>query len=168
LLELLVDVLGLDAEALAVAPKLARPAQGDLGVRSRLALAAARTGQIARALDWIEGDSERDVVGALGACAHHELSVGQVDRAQGLLERARRFDPSEPRLSELERLARDEKRFRVLLLEEELESLLARNDSGAEAVARALLARERRRSRARAPSCTAGWRASADTGSASA
>jgi hypothetical protein len=37
LLELLVDVLGLDAEALAVAPKLARPAQRDLGVRSSTA-----------------------------------------------------------------------------------------------------------------------------------
>jgi hypothetical protein len=61
LFELLVDVLGLDADALALEPKLAREARRDDRVRTRLALAAARSGQVERALGWLEGLDEPEI-----------------------------------------------------------------------------------------------------------
>jgi hypothetical protein len=74
-LELLVDVLGPDADALAVEPGSRGPRGVNRRVRCRLALAVARIGQVDRALAWIEAETEAEVVGALVACAHHELSA---------------------------------------------------------------------------------------------
>lgn len=149
LLELMVDVLGADADALALEPKLSRAARRDDGVRCRLGTAAARMGDSTTALAWVEGIDTPGALGALLPCARRELEAGELERCQALLERAQRLEPMDPGVSELARALNEEKRFRVLVLEEELDGLLTRGDTReAERVARALRARDSRNAKA--------------------
>lgn len=149
LLELLVDVLGVDAEALALEPKLSRAARRDVSVRCRLGTAAARVGDTTAALAWVEGLDAPEALGAVLPCARRELEAGHLEGCQSLLERGQRLAPLEPGVSELARALSEEKRFRALLLEEELDNLLARGDRiEAERVARELRARDGRNAKA--------------------
>src|SRR5690606_30554807 len=101
------------------------------------------------ALAWVEGLDGPEAVGAIVPCARRELEGGRLESCQSLLERAQRLAPIEPGVSELARALSEEKRFRALLLEEELDSLLARGDSvEAERVARELRARDGRNAKA--------------------
>jgi hypothetical protein len=92
LLGLLVETLGADGEALALEGSLSRAALATPRARGLLALAAARTGDEARALALVRGVEERQAAAVFAALAAGALSRGDAARAQDHLEQARRRD----------------------------------------------------------------------------
>ncbi len=142
LLELLVEHLAADAEALALEPGLAPNARDHPAVRTLLALAAARAGQTRRARAWL-----RDLGGPRGGEVHRaicraELGQGDLAAARHHLDEAVEQDPTSPDLASL---AAELARARAEARRPAEEALQARLDAGeqeaAEPEARALLAR---------------------------
>jgi hypothetical protein len=106
LLELLVDTLAADAEALDLQARLSPEAAGDAGVRVLLGLAAARQGEAGRAEALVRGLSHVRVVEVHAALADGALAAGQLDVAEQHLAAARSFDlPSQALLHIEEALA---------------------------------------------------------------
>ncbi|MFI5299479.1 MAG: tetratricopeptide repeat protein [Polyangiales bacterium] len=94
LLALLVETLGDDGSALAIAEKIDAAVHAETKVRLPLALAAARSGDEARALTWIRGLDDPRSAEIFAALAASALSAGDLDRATAHVERGKRIDPS--------------------------------------------------------------------------
>lgn len=108
LLDLRVEVLGMDAAALALAPSLSAGEKAAPRVRAALALAAARTGDAERALEWVNGSTPAGASpGRLAEVyvALASLAITGRDRpaARRYLDLAADFEPTHPRLGELAR-----------------------------------------------------------------
>lgn len=142
LLELWVELLGMDEQALAVEGRLGPRAREHPRVRSLLALAAARHGEEERALGLV-----RALPGARAAEIHAELAAGAVRRrdpeaASRHLAAVEILDPSEPRLGELRQAVAELLAADVRPAEEALELRFRREGALAvEGEARALLER---------------------------
>ncbi len=98
LLDLLVDLLGMDRQALDLEPRLAAEASAHPGVRALLALAAARLGDRVRALELAAG-----IAGAPAAQIHAALTARAIleqnpDLAGVHLEAVAEHDLTDPRL----------------------------------------------------------------------
>ena len=98
LLALLVETLGDDAGALAIEARIDDAALADARVRAPLALAAARSGEEPRALMMARKLDDAPAAAVLAALATSALARGDLDRAAGHLEQARRRDPACPGL----------------------------------------------------------------------
>jgi len=140
LAELLVDRLGLDADALALEPSLGAAAKAATAVRSRLALAAARSGDARGARRWLAGVRGTPAADALAALARLALSGDDVDGARGALEELREADGAHAELAaladELDRHRAEERRP----AEDALERMRAAGGPDLERHARELLA----------------------------
>lgn len=88
LVELLVDTLADDEAALRLIPDGA-----EAGVRARLAVAAARQGDEARAVRLCDGVSVKEAAEARRILAEAAIRAGDLDRAERLLARAREGEP---------------------------------------------------------------------------
>jgi hypothetical protein len=107
LLDLLVEQLGADADALGVRGSLAADALADPDVRRRLALAAARTRDRETALAFSRGAREADAASVRAVLCRSAVETGELDLAAGDLAATRALDPSHPELRALdEALAR--------------------------------------------------------------
>ncbi len=109
LLELRVDLLGLDAAALEIEPRLSTAARKQPGIRTLLALAAARLGDAAHALELLAGliPAAAGVSLPRAAEAYAALTAGAIrdrDRqaARRHLEQVVEFDPAHPGILRLE------------------------------------------------------------------
>ncbi len=142
LLELLVDHLGQDADALALEDRLDAEAAPAPEVRLLLALAAARCHDHARALRHLRGLSAARAADIWAWLAAGAAERGEVDEATRCLDELGARDPSHP---ELARMREDVARRRAQArqpLEEELQRCFAEGDlARAEAQAKALVAR---------------------------
>lgn len=151
LLDLLVNRLGLDGEAVAIAETAASAALQSPAARAALALAAARLGERERALAWgdgLDGASAAEVLRTLAAGA---IRAGDLAYAASALEQARRSLPVDPeRIAVEEELARA--RAAVVADEEaKLDALTATGDlAGAAELARRILEQHPGSTRARA------------------
>jgi hypothetical protein len=142
LLELLVDHMALDQDALALEDRLTSRAASDPDVRALLAVAAARSGDTARAHRLLNGLAVPRATDARHALAEDALRREAIDDLERCLARLSEADPTHPELvrlrGELQRLRSEARRpaeQQLLLLSE------AGDDSATEAAARALLAR---------------------------
>ncbi|MCP3962846.1 MAG: hypothetical protein GY719_33830 [bacterium] len=142
LLDLWVGTLGMDRRALRAEPRLGAEAKAHSGVRAFLALAAARLGEVERALELatgIAGPRAAEVHAALAARAIRDRDPEAAGRR---LDAVREHDPTHPRIQgladELAALTAESQRPAEEALEQRFqdEGFLA-----AEADARALLAR---------------------------
>jgi len=142
LLELLVDQLALDEEALAFEHRLPERAAADADVRALLAVAASRTGNAAaaqRLLSGLVGPRAADAWCALAEDAVRQKACDDLDRC---LARLIEVDPAHPEVvrlrGEANHLRADERRP----AEQELLQIAGdANDAAVEAAARRLLAR---------------------------
>jgi hypothetical protein len=91
LCELLVENLGADAEALAVAPLFNVEAASHPAVRALLALAAARSGQPKEAVRWLRGVSDAAAASVWLALAERAILDRVVGEAESALGQARAF-----------------------------------------------------------------------------
>ena len=142
LLELLVDQLGLDEQALAIEPQLPERAAADADVRALMAIAAARTGDAvatARLLDGLVGSRAADAWCALAEDAIRRQACDDLDRC---IARLAASDPAHPEIvrlrSEANRLRADARRPAEQVL---LRLTEDGDDAAVEASARTLLAR---------------------------
>ncbi len=101
LLELLIDHLGLYAEALSL--ELPASMQEREQVRGLLALAAARSGDRRTAERWLRGTRGGRSTEALGLTLRLAVEQGALGDAYGLLARLRERDPGHPELAASER-----------------------------------------------------------------
>jgi len=123
LLELLVDDLGADTDALAVADSLEDGILAEPRVRGRLALAAARSGDRARALMFVRGLRDAGAADVFLGLSVHALAAGDEGTAAEDLARARSHAPShagigavETSLDEVRRVRRKPQIERVVSL----------------------------------------------------
>ena len=142
LLELLVDHLALDEDAIAIAPVLSPAVAADGDVQALLAMAAARLGDAAtaeRLLDGLHGARSAD---AWAALAHDAIRRAALDDLERYVARLTEVDPARADLVEL-RHAADRLRAEARRpAEEALLRAAERDDEPAvEAMARALLVR---------------------------
>ena len=141
LLELLVDHLALDEEALGIERQLAPRIAADSEVRGLLAVAAARLGDagaVARLLDGLAGTRVADAWAALAQHAVEHQAGDDVDR---FIARLTECDPARPELVGLREAANRLRADARRPAEQELLRLAEQDDAAAEATARALLAR---------------------------
>jgi hypothetical protein len=141
-LRFLVDAMAADADALALADELPPAALAHAGVRVLLGLAAARSGDDARAVGLVSRLAEPRAAEVLALVARSALSRGDADAAALRLAEAGEVDPAYPELrlvaEALERLREAQRAPR----EAELASLLAAGREGeALVLAEAILAR---------------------------
>lgn len=142
LLELLVDHLALDTDALALEDRLAVPAAADSDVRALLAVAAARLGDGAAARRLLGGLSTRRAADAWVLLAHRAAEQRAPDELERCIARLAELDPARPELVDLraaiDRLHADSRRP----AEQELRDAAAHlDDTELESMARALLVR---------------------------
>ena len=142
LLELLVDQLGLDEQALAIEPQLPERAAADADVRALLAIAAARTGDAAatsRLLNGLVGPRTADAWCALAEDAILRQACDDLDRC---IARLAASDPAHP---DVVRLRGEANRLRADARRPAEQALLwlaeDGDDAAVEASARTLLAR---------------------------
>lgn len=139
LLELLVDVLGQNARALELEPRLSAEARTDPPVRSLLGLAAARAGDATRALAIVSDLAHPRAGEVCAEAGRAALRSGQLEQARGCAEQARSLGAA-PDAASLEAAIENALRARVPTEEARLEALLAAGDpEGAEALARDIL-----------------------------
>lgn len=142
LLEVLVDSLAQDDEALALEEELNGDARADGDVQSLLGLAAARAGQRERAREWLEAAAGARAAEAWVVLARDALEHRAVPDAEGAVQRVEDADPAHPALAELRAgivACRADARRPD---EEALQALVAAgDDEAAERLARTLLAR---------------------------
>lgn len=128
LLELLVDQLAADREALDLQPDLAPDAEQHPAVRTLLATGAARLGDSQKALGLIQGVDSPRVADVLAGLASNALGKGELEQARGFLDemsRRRMVHPERVHLDEQLRAKREEVRRP---LEEELRGLQDRRN----------------------------------------
>lgn len=142
LLELLVDHLALDADALALEDQLAAHAADDAEVRGFLAVAAARLGEGATARRLLGGLSSTRAADAWASLAYRAVEQRAIDELESSLARLVQIDPARPELVELrsayDRLRADASRPAEEELVRAAEQL---DDAALESMARALLVR---------------------------
>jgi hypothetical protein len=102
LLDLLVEQLGADTDALALTGSLGAPALADPHSRRHLALAAARTGNRAGALAFLKDLRDPGTAGVFAALTRSALAEGDPEEAARDLAEVRGRDPSHPELAALE------------------------------------------------------------------
>lgn len=102
LLRLLVDVVAADRDALEVEGALPAAARAHGGVRVLLGLAAARSGDEARARSFVAHSEEPRAAEVLVLLARHALGRGDTAAAGQRLAEARAVDPSAPMLAALD------------------------------------------------------------------
>lgn len=141
LLDLLVNHLGLDEEALGLAGSVPVSAQSAISRRA-LAMAAARTGERERAEAWakhLDGDGAAEVHRTLASAA---IRAGDLGYAEAALEHARRNLAADPERLSVERQLGEARAAAVGEEEAALARALAAADLGrAGELARAILAR---------------------------
>lgn len=128
LLELLVDHLGLDREALAVSPRLSRDALRDEDVRGLLGVAAARTGDVSRAADFIEGVRTPKSAEVCVILADHSCKQGDERALNHWLKTAKDRGAPQYELGRLESALAKLREARRTPLEEELERVWETGD----------------------------------------
>ncbi len=142
LLELLVGHLGMDREALELEPRLSAEASAHPGVRTCLALAAARLGETGRALQLVAGTSRPSTAEVHAALAARAIRRRDPETAGRQLENVGLHDPTHPQIP---RLTREIAELQAELQRPAEEALERRHrEEGASAVetdARALLDR---------------------------
>lgn len=142
LLTLLVDHLASDDDALAVAARLSETAAQRGEVRLLLAVAAARRGARAAALQWMGDLSGGRAAEALSTLARAALAAGDVEGAARDLAEAEARDPAHPTLRSVGDAIRARRAAERAPLEEEVERLLAEGELEAAALrARVILGR---------------------------
>ncbi|MHB8872265.1 MAG: tetratricopeptide repeat protein [Myxococcaceae bacterium] len=140
LLEFLVDQLAGDEAALAFEAALDEDAAEHPEVRALLALAAARSGDAARARRHLQGAEVPRASEAAVALARCVLATGAADEAERLLQEARRLDPAQPEAVPLEGEIARARAASSRPLEEQLEAVLRQgDDAGSERLARQVL-----------------------------
>lgn len=139
LLELYVDVLGQDARALELEARLSRAARNDPPVRSLIGLAAARSGDAARAIELVRDVTHPRVGEVYATAGRAALRSGKVDEARACAAQARSLGATSEAAS-LEAAIEEALRKRAQVEEAKLDALIAAGDEqGAEAFARELL-----------------------------
>lgn len=142
LLELLVDHLALDQEALAIESRLAPRAAVDAGVRTLLAVAASRSGDAAAAHRLLHGLGGPRAADAWCALAEAAIKQGACDDLDRCIARLAESDPAHP---EIVRLRGEASRVRADARMPDEQELLrvaeGGDDAAVEAAARKLLAR---------------------------
>lgn len=96
LLALLVETLGDDEGAIALQRSLSPSAMAHAGVRGLLALAAARSGDLAQALELLQGAHEQRTAEIHAALAARVLKDGDAEEAAAHLAELRKRDPAHP------------------------------------------------------------------------
>ena len=104
LLDLLVDALASDEEALAIVPRITPAAMGSPEVIARLAIAAARAEREELALQWATACTSPRGVDAFDVLARAALRRGDTARAADLLATVRDRAPSHPSVVSIERV----------------------------------------------------------------
>ncbi len=102
LLDLLVDALASDEEALAIVPRITPAAMGSPEVIARLAIAAARAEREELALQWATACTSPRGVDAFDVLARAALRRGDTARAADLLATVRDRAPSHPSVVSIE------------------------------------------------------------------
>lgn len=102
LLELLVDALAADAEALALVEAIAPATMQSPGVTDLLAISAARLGQVERPLRWIAPPTSQRAAEVLEIIVRVSLQTGALDEASGHLRRLRERAPLHPAIPSIE------------------------------------------------------------------
>ncbi|HHH27384.1 MAG TPA: hypothetical protein ENK57_03405, partial [Polyangiaceae bacterium] len=117
LLELLVELLGVDADVVALEPRLSRDAAKSPEVGGLMALATARAGDAAEAERWLRGvDDDIRRVEVHAALADRALTKGDLAAATTALNVVRALDPASPHVLRIERaIAEREQRERAPL-----------------------------------------------------
>lgn len=142
LLELLVDHMALDDDALALEDQLVPRAAADVEVRALLAVAASRTGNAEAANRLLQGLTGPRVAEAWKALAEDAIRRQAYDDLERSIARLADADPTHPDLvrlrAEAQRLRSDARRPAE---QELLQTAETGNASATEAAARALLAR---------------------------
>ena len=140
LLELLVDHLAADEQALQVGQTLPAAIAADAGARTLLGLAAARAGRAEQSRSWIRGLTGPRVVEVWAMLARAAVEVGDLAAAAEAYEQGRLLAPAAPELTVVNELIAQARRRRRRPLEEALTQTFAsgRLDE-AEVEARALL-----------------------------
>jgi len=101
LLDLWVGVLGMDAQALELERRLAAAPAEDPGVRTLLALAAARSGECERALRLVKGITLASAAEVWAALTAQAIRAGDADAAQRYLEKIGAHEPTHPEIPSL-------------------------------------------------------------------
>ncbi len=101
LLDLRVGVLGLDRQALEIEPRLPAEARTDPGARTFLALAAARTGEVERALDLVKGTDLARTAEVYAALTAQAIRGHDHQAAARYLQDVSRHDPTHPEILRL-------------------------------------------------------------------
>jgi hypothetical protein len=142
LLEVLVDSLAQDAEALALEPELDDAASADPEVRSLLGLAAARSGELDHAARWLARTTAPRAVEAWGVLAQSAIAQGELPAAERALGVIEQLDPANPAIPQL-RTELAQCRAALRRPEEEaLQAAMAAGDEhAAEVQARSILSR---------------------------
>ena len=140
LLELYVDVLGQDGRALELEARLAPSALSDPPVRSLIGLAAARSGDAARAVALVQDVAHPRAGEVYAVAGRAALRAGELEQARAHAQRARSLGaPSDA--APLEAAIDEALRERAAVEEAKLEARIAAgDDEGAEAFAREMLA----------------------------
>lgn len=140
LLELYVDVLGQDGRALELEARLAPSALSDPPVRSLIGLAAARSGDAARAVALVQDVAHPRAGEVYAVAGRAALRAGELEQARAHAQRARSLGaPSDA--APLEAAIDEALRERAAVEEAKLEARIAAGDGeGAEAFAREMLA----------------------------
>ena len=141
LLELLVDHLAADDDALAASDLLSEEAAAHPEVRGLLVMAAARAGRLEDAAPWRRGLAGARGVDAWVALAEATLKEGPLAEAERCLDEARALMPHHPSVVRLDEEIVRRQRTERRPLEEALLQTLERDEHEAAAAARALLAR---------------------------
>lgn len=142
LLEVLVDSLAQDAEALALEAVLDAEARADDEVRSLLGLAAARIGEAERAHQWLKRAKGPRCADAWSVLARAAIAAGALEDAERAAHALEALDGGHPELAEL-RAAMSARRAELRRPDEEAlaAAVAAGDDDAAEERARAILAR---------------------------
>ncbi len=102
LLDLLVDALASDAEALALVPRFGPAAMRSSEVLARLAIAAARTGDEERCVRWVRESPSPRCADALAVIVRSALGRGNLEDASRWLDALRERSPSHSEIASLD------------------------------------------------------------------
>lgn len=141
LLRLLVDHLGADEEATALASSLPTTIARSAEVRAMVALAFARQGKSCHAERWLLGAEEHRAADVMAILARTALRDGDLETASRLAQRAKLADPGAQKVVEACKEVQLEEDAEMARQESSLEELVARKAGAAERAARQILAR---------------------------
>lgn len=128
LLELWIDRLAADGEALGLEARLPRATLADPEIRILLATAAARTGDLKHAERLLRGIDDPRVAEVAALGAHTSVKLADHDSAALWMAQLRSLDPMHPAIVECERELRKQHDAACLADETELQRLVARGE----------------------------------------